>query len=237
MALTWNRARGGGHGGLRRGPRAALQVRQPAQPARGLRGQPQRRAAARAPEQAVALDLQDPERMREFERSSARGSSRPDGPRRAEYVYTCGAGATSFTVDPYGHLQMCQLSRGARSTCAASASSAGWNELLPGAARAQVAVALGLPDAATCCRCAGAARARPRWRRATSRRVVPQFCEIAHLRAFTVTGRVPGHRRDATCCLGAARSRACSQTSGGAATARPEASAPPMIQLLRVARR
>jgi hypothetical protein len=31
---------------------------------------------------------------------------------------------------------------------------------------------------------------------------VVQFCEITHLRAFAAIGDVPGHRRDATCCLG-----------------------------------
>ena len=32
--------------------------------------------------------------------------------------------------------------------------------------------------------------------------IVPQFCEIAHLRAFSVLGEACGHRRDARCCLG-----------------------------------
>jgi len=45
--------------------------------------------------------------------------------------------------------------------------------------------------------------------------LVPQFCEIAHKRAFDATPEVPGHRPDARCCLGdpARSTEALEQTS------------------------
>ena len=65
-------------------------------------------------EQLVALDLQDQERMRDFKEFCAAFVPRPEDTVEAEYVYQCGAGQDSFSVDPYGQLQMCQLSRRSR---------------------------------------------------------------------------------------------------------------------------
>ena len=62
-------------------------------------------------EQLVALDLADPVRMQDFRDFCAQFVPAPEATRESERVYQCGAGATSFTVDPYGQLQMCQLSR------------------------------------------------------------------------------------------------------------------------------
>jgi hypothetical protein len=38
-------------------------------------------------------------------------------------------------------------------------------------------------------------------------KLVPQFCEITHRRAFALQGEACGHRADASCCLGEASGR------------------------------
>ena len=53
------------------------------------------------PERALALDLGSPERMEDF-REFCERFTRPDGDYGTEHVYTCGAGQSSFTVDPHG---------------------------------------------------------------------------------------------------------------------------------------
>jgi radical SAM protein with 4Fe4S-binding SPASM domain len=50
------------------------------------------------------------------------------GPIAFEQVYTCGAGQVSFTVDPYGRMQMCQLSRKASFDLAEERFQTVWDE-------------------------------------------------------------------------------------------------------------
>ena len=82
------------------------------------------------PERALALDLGSPERMEGF-REFCERFTRPDGDYGAEHVYTCGAGQSSFTVDPYGRLQMCQLSRKSFHDLKRGRFADGWHELFP----------------------------------------------------------------------------------------------------------
>jgi radical SAM protein with 4Fe4S-binding SPASM domain len=153
-------------------------------------------------EQVLALDLQDPERMRDFAEFCARFVPRPEDTVAAEHVYQCGAGQTAFTVDPYGQLQMCQLSRRSCFDLREDRFERGWNEVFP-RLRARTwqshAVCRSCNLISLCGSCPGAAELETGDVEAR----VPQFCEIAHLRAFEVMGQACGHRRDASCCLGA----------------------------------
>jgi radical SAM protein with 4Fe4S-binding SPASM domain len=69
--------------------------------------------------------------------------------------------------------------------------------------------------------------------------MVPEFCEIAHLRAFTAMGEACGHRRDATCCLGrgtpAARGaeEVAALAAGGCGACAAPAPRPAYIQIQR----
>ena len=83
-------------------------------------------------EQALALDLDEPGAHARPARSSASASCAARARSSStEYVYTCGAGHTSFTVDPYGQLQMCQLSRRNAFDLRADSFARGWNEHFP----------------------------------------------------------------------------------------------------------
>jgi radical SAM protein with 4Fe4S-binding SPASM domain len=183
------------------------------------------------PERALALDLGSPERMEGF-REFCERFTRADGDYGAEKIYTCGAGQSSFTVDPYGRLQ--------------SRFEQGWYELFP-MLRARTwqknEVCRKCSLIALCGSCPGAAEMET----GDIEGVVPAFCELAHLRAWAVMGDGSGHRRDATCCFGtgalasrpdAEAKAALAGGCGSCGHADPaEAAAPPLIQLERRPRR
>lgn len=153
-------------------------------------------------EQAVALDLQDPKRvaeLREFLERSARPGSVADP---ARGVYSCGAGEVGFTVDPYGNLQLCQLSRRRSFSVREASFAEGWDVHLP-RFRARTwqtnSVCRRCNLISFCSSCPGAAE----MENGDVEKLVPQFCEITHRRAFALQGGACGHRADASCCLGA----------------------------------
>lgn len=59
-----------------------------------------------APEDAAAAQLSDPEKVQELADLYVRTRDLPDNDR----LYVCGAGQTTFHVDPYGNLQPCTIS-------------------------------------------------------------------------------------------------------------------------------
>ncbi|HEY8231249.1 MAG TPA: radical SAM protein [Vicinamibacteria bacterium] len=165
-----------------------------------------------APERALELDLGSPEKMEGF-REFCEKFTRPDAEYGTDRIYTCGAGQSAFTVDPYGRLQMCQLSRKSFHDLKQGAFTDGWHTLFP-MLRARTwqknEVCRKCSLMSLCGSCPGAAEMET----GDIEGVVPAFCELAHLRAYAVMGEGSGHRRDATCCFGT-----------GALAARPEAEA------------
>jgi radical SAM protein with 4Fe4S-binding SPASM domain len=166
------------------------------------------------PERAVALDLDDPGLRAAYERSFREAVAA--GPSPSEEVYTCGAGQMGFTVDPYGRLQLCQLSRRASFDLARESFARGWHEFLP-AARSRRwqsdAVCRRCSLRPVCGNCPGAAEMELG---DVEARVV-QFCEITHLRAHALLGEASGHRRDATCCRGRGELAGRPEADAGAA--------------------
>lgn len=153
------------------------------------------------PEQVVALDLNEPKRMADLKEFCER-SCQPEDAGVAEFVYTCGAGENSFTVDPYGNLQMCQLSRRHSFSLKDGGEFAeGWNEFFPKlrARKWQHNEACRRCNLISLCgNCPGAAEMET----GDIEGMIPHFCEITHLRAHAVMGAASGHLKDATCCLG-----------------------------------
>jgi radical SAM protein with 4Fe4S-binding SPASM domain len=188
-------------------------------------------------EQLVELDLADPERVADFKSFCDQFVPRPEDTVESEYVYQCGAGQTAFTVDPYGKLQMCQLSRRASYDLRAGSFDSGWNEFFPQlrARKWQTqSICRSCNLISLCGSCPGAAEMET----GDIEGAVAQFCEIAHLRAHMVMGEACGHERDATCCLGhgalAARApeEAARVARGGCGScAHAEPSQPGLIQL------
>jgi radical SAM protein with 4Fe4S-binding SPASM domain len=181
------------------------------------------------PEQVVALDLDDPELARRLKESCDEALAGAGGDPAAaaapaeEHVYSCGAGRNTFTVDPYGSLQLCQLSRRNGYDLRAGTFRTGWDEHLP-RLRARTwrsnSVCRRCSLASLCASCAGAAELE----HGDPEAVVAHFCRITHTRTFALSASVPGHRADASCCLDAA-TQAVADIGATAA--------PPLIQIGR----
>ena len=165
-------------------------------------------------EQVLALDLQNPERMRELREFCARFVPKPEQTRAHDLVYTCGAGQDAFTVDPFGQLQLCQLSRRSGFDLREAPFDRGWNEFFPvlRARRWQTnAVCRRCNLLSLCGSCPGAAE----MEHGDPEALVANFCRITHLRAYAVLGDAGGHRRDATCCLGVNGTAPAAATADG----------------------
>lgn len=184
------------------------------------------------PLELLALELEDPAQRAKLENSAGHVRQlQARGPVAFDQVYTCGAGQVSFTVDPYGRMQMCQLSRKAAFDLAAESFASVWGERF-GALRArawQTDVACRTCSLQPLCgSCPGAAELE----HGDPEAQVARFCEIAHLRAAALVGEAGGHRADATCCLGHGslsalpRASACGGCGHGAA-------ASPLLQIKR----
>jgi radical SAM protein with 4Fe4S-binding SPASM domain len=154
-----------------------------------------------SPEQAAALDLQDPARVAELrdflERFARRDEPRP----RAEQVYQCGAGEVGFTIDPYGSLQLCQLSRRQSFSVRETSFAEGWDVALPRFRSRRWhtnSVCRACNLISFCASCPGAAE----MENGDPEQLVPGFCETTHRRVFALLGEGLGHQKDASCCLG-----------------------------------
>jgi radical SAM protein with 4Fe4S-binding SPASM domain len=191
------------------------------------------------PEQSLALDLADPEKMREmreFCETFARPGRRPE----SDFVYQCGAGQNSFTVDPYGRLQMCQLSRRKFVDLRERSFDEGWDRHFPEfrSRRWQTnSVCRRCNLLSLCGACPGAVEMET----GDVEGILPTFCEIAHRRAFAAMGEDSGHRADARCCLGALRETGLPElptpAAGPAACAGCGHDQPAGAPLLQIARR
>jgi radical SAM protein with 4Fe4S-binding SPASM domain len=194
-----------------------------------------------SPEQMMALDLESPWRMQEFKDFCEKFVPPAGQPVAHERLYTCGAGETSFTVDPYGKLQLCQLSRKAFFDLKTGTFDEGWNEYFP-KLRARTwqtnAVCRTCNLLSLCGSCPGAAE----MEHGDPEAVVAGFCEIAHRRAHAAMGESCGHRPDATCCLGRGElakrppeevARLVESSCGGACGSHAESAPPRLIQIER----
>ena len=188
MALTWNAHEVAAMRAFARRPGGALPPRLPLEPAGGLRLEPQRRAAARA--QASRWPWNGRTEAA-FARLAAhaqnvvgpRGTPEPDQP-----LYTCGAGLTGFTVDPYGRpAALPALAQDTSSTCARSRSPRAGTRSSPPCARGRgraIRSAERCDLIGLCGSCPGAAELE----HGDPEAQVAAFCEIAHERAFATLG-------------------------------------------------
>jgi len=152
-------------------------------------------------------------------------------------VYSCGAGRIGFTVDPYGRLQLCQLSRRSSFDLRDDTFARGWNEFLP-ALRARTwqsnSVCRSCSLRPVCGSCPGASELE----HGDIEAAVASFCEITHLRAQALVGDVAGHKPDATCCLGhgqgvLALGTAASSAGGCGSCAHGAPAEPALVQIQR----
>ncbi|MCP5152310.1 MAG: radical SAM protein [Chromatiales bacterium] len=104
----------------RDGRRATVDVAAPTTATRGLDGPLAQRLD---PEEAARAHLSDPEYAAELAAFHARTRALP----ASDALYVCGAGLTSFHVDPYANLQPCTISTNLRYSLREGSFADGWN--------------------------------------------------------------------------------------------------------------
>lgn len=135
-----------------------------------------------SPEACVALDLEDPRRMEEW-REFANDSLKPaNPPERADEVYHCGGGVTSFAIDPYGGLSICVLSQRDKFDLRTGSLREGWSVALQKVRRRKITA----PTKCTMCTLkaiCGMCPANGELENGDPEAPVDFLCRVAHLRA------------------------------------------------------
>jgi radical SAM protein with 4Fe4S-binding SPASM domain len=168
--------------------------------ARVSRGERVHRSHQLAPERVVELDMEDPDRAGALRSIAAEGDGETDGACERPLL-DCGAGRMTFTVDAHGLLHPCGLVRHGGVDVRSGGFAQAWQGLLPellSCRRRSPSPCRDCAIAGLCGSCAGAAALE----HGDPEAPVAVFCRIAHLRERAVGAGRPGHRADASCCLG-----------------------------------
>jgi MoaA/NifB/PqqE/SkfB family radical SAM enzyme len=168
--------------------------------ARVSRGERAHRSHQLAPERVVELDMEDPDRAEALRRIAGERDGAPGGSSE-RLLLDCGAGRMIFTVDAHGLLHPCGLIRHGGVDVRGGGFARAWQDLLPGLLSCGRCASSPCHDCAIaglCGSCAGAAELE----HGDPEAPVAVFCRIAHLREHAVGAGRPGHRVDASCCLG-----------------------------------
>lgn len=144
-------------------------------------------------EQAAAIDVADPKRekgWREF-------GERYQEPITSDELYNCGAGVNSFHIDPYGHLQLCMVSRYPSYDLRRGSFREGWREFLRNARaakRTECSLCVDCDLRGICETCPGTAE----MEHGNKQAPVDYYCQLAHARANKV-GLLARHRPHGPC--------------------------------------
>ncbi|MEW6368299.1 MAG: radical SAM protein [Acidobacteriota bacterium] len=148
----------------------------------------------------AAVDLSDPATEKRFRRSAETVLCSGSDRQRSQFVYSCGGGHSSFTVDPYGNLLLCLLSRRSRFDLRDDTFMRGWEELLPRVRSRKWqsgSICENCSLLPLCGSCPGVAE----MEHGDPESQVALCCEVTHRRTFGILGDACGHAPDASCCL------------------------------------
>lgn len=137
------------------------------------------------PAEVVELNLSFPERAKEWEHFADRCGNPKVHPDRADYLYACGAGKSSFAIDPYGKLHACLLSTGDSHDLRQNSFQEGWEKYL---------AALRQKKTSRQTKCAicrlksmcGVCPANCELESADAEAPVDYLCRVAHLRSYAI---------------------------------------------------
>ena len=145
-----------------------------------------------SPEEVVALDLGDPQRVREWQEFAAQFNGPVNPPERSDDVYHCGGGQGSFAIDPEGRMSICVLSHRDTYDLKAGSVRDGWEQFLTPVRRKKQTIKT------KCTRChikamCGMCPANGELENGDPERPVEFLCHTAHLRALAFDIQVPEH--------------------------------------------
>jgi radical SAM protein with 4Fe4S-binding SPASM domain len=145
-----------------------------------------------SPEEVVALDLADAERIRALRDLAHRTPAASPLPTGVAPLYVCGGGAHSFAIDPYGRLRACALSAGDGFDLKSDRFAAGWDYYLSRVRELKII------SENKCTRCGlrslcGMCPANGELECGDPRQPVDFLCHVAHLRAFAMKMDIPAH--------------------------------------------
>ena len=95
---------------------------------RGLDGSDTPTGYRLSPSEVLELDLQDPDRMKGWEEVVEKF---PGGSAGHDRVYQCGAGKSTFHIDPTGKLSVCMMSRSENYDLRTGTFREGWRAFIP----------------------------------------------------------------------------------------------------------
>lgn len=149
----------------------------------GLEGFDRPKQLRISPEEVVQLDLEDPERSREWPDLMARFLNIQID---SQYLYHCGAGIRGFHIDPYGELSLCLMARQPGYDLRQGTFQEGWSDFLL-KARMQT-----VEDHIICneCQLAGVCHHCPGWamlEHGNPHQPVEFLCQVARLRTLAFT--------------------------------------------------
>lgn len=154
------------------------------------------------PEQAVALDAQDPVRMAEYRDLMAEELAEPFPRGLAAQKYVCGGGDKTCAVDPNGQLTICLISHQDGYNIRQGSFSEGWSGKLHqirNTKRHRETICTRCRIRSLCNICPATAELET----GDPESPVSFLCQVAHLRAYALGLDVPEHG-DCSCCPGGA---------------------------------
>ena len=144
------------------------------------------------PDEVVALDLLDPRRISEFQSFCERFNGPVLTGERADDLYHCGGGITSFAIDPEGRMSLCVLSRRDPYDLRTGTFREGWEECVR-KVRSRKATRLTKCVACEIKAMCGMCPANAELEAGDPEIPVDFLCHVAHLRAHALGIAVPPH--------------------------------------------
>jgi radical SAM protein with 4Fe4S-binding SPASM domain len=144
------------------------------------------------PAECVAFDLLDPRRMDEWKLFATKYLGPANPPERSDDLYHCGGGVSSFSIDPYGGMSICVLSRVDRFDLRRGTVLEGWHSFLANVRGKKMT----RPTKCTACELkamCGMCPANGELENQDPEAPVDFLCQVAHLRAHAFGLPVAAH--------------------------------------------
>ncbi len=151
------------------------------------------------PEECVEFDLQDPDRVAEWQLFAEQFLRPVHTPETSDQLYHCGGGIDSFAISPYGDMSICVLSQQDTYSLRAGSVHEGWHEFLQ-----RVRDKKKITRATKCVSCelkamCGMCPANGELENGDPEAPVDFLCQVAHLRAHAFGLPIRAHGECAYC--------------------------------------